>query len=102
MSAASAIALGIGTEEEEVTLADVVWRLKAIEDIVRPMQPMSDALAALEGTMRDQGQPQATLNIALTRVECQVQDPGCDPQLHRRLGVEEENASQRRFHSNRP
>ncbi|KAG8083632.1 hypothetical protein GUJ93_ZPchr0016g2528 [Zizania palustris] len=65
--------VGSGSDEG-VTLADVVQRLKAIEDIVRPLQPIPDALNALEDTVRDQEQQQAALNLALTRMEKQILD----------------------------
>ncbi|KAG8051835.1 hypothetical protein GUJ93_ZPchr0001g29344 [Zizania palustris] len=69
------LASGVGSSSDEVvTLADVVQRLKAIEDIVRPLQPIADALNALEDTVRDQGQQQVALNLALTRMEKQILD----------------------------
>ncbi|KAG8047953.1 hypothetical protein GUJ93_ZPchr0008g11704 [Zizania palustris] len=71
MSLASGVRSG---SDEGVTLADVVQRLKAIEDIVRPLQPIPDALNALEDTVRDQGQQQVALNLALTRMEKQILD----------------------------
>jgi hypothetical protein len=81
MRAASAAAPGTGNEDEQVTLIDIVQRLKAIEDIVHLMQLVPEAVATLEGTMRDMGQQQAALVIALTCVECQVQDPSRGPPL---------------------
>jgi hypothetical protein len=42
MSATSTITAETGAEEE-VTLANVVQQLKAIEEIIRPMQPVHDA-----------------------------------------------------------
>ncbi|KAG8048615.1 hypothetical protein GUJ93_ZPchr0009g1322 [Zizania palustris] len=69
------LASGVGSGSDEgVTLADVVQRLKAIEDIVRPLQPIPDTLNALEDTVRDQGQQQVALNLVLTRMEKQILD----------------------------
>jgi hypothetical protein len=88
MSQASAVAGGTGVGEEEVTLTNVVRHLKAIEDIVWPMQPVPDALAAFEDTVREQGQQQIALNLTLTRVEQQLQEPARGPR--RRAGTDDE------------
>jgi hypothetical protein len=45
-----------GKETEEVTLADVVHRLTAIEEIVRPLQLVNDQLTAIEATVAEQEQ----------------------------------------------
>ncbi|KAG8065867.1 hypothetical protein GUJ93_ZPchr0004g38649 [Zizania palustris] len=71
MSLASGVESG---SDEGVTLADVVQRLKAIEDIVRPLQPIPNALNALEDTVRDQGQQQVALDLPLTHMEKQILD----------------------------
>jgi hypothetical protein len=49
-------------------LVDVVRRLAAIEDIVRPLQPMADQFPTLQ-RMTEQEQHQVILNIAVTQVE---------------------------------
>jgi hypothetical protein len=55
-----------GTEREN-TLVDMVWCFAAIEELVRPLQPLKDQLAALEIKVVEQGhQP---LNIALMHVK---------------------------------
>jgi hypothetical protein len=72
MSASSAIGGGTGTSNDGVTLGNVVHRLQAIEEIVRPMQLVPEAVVTLETTVRDQGQQQVTLNLALQRVKQQV------------------------------
>jgi hypothetical protein len=43
--------VGLGKDDEEVTLADVVRCLVAIEEIVRPMQPVPDNIVAIELTV---------------------------------------------------
>jgi hypothetical protein len=53
MSSASATGFGKGSEGEDVTMADVLRHLQANEDIVCPMQPLPDALAALEATVHE-------------------------------------------------
>ncbi|KAG8080707.1 hypothetical protein GUJ93_ZPchr0007g3291 [Zizania palustris] len=69
------LASGVGSGSDEgVTLADVVERLKAIEDIVMPLQPIPDALNTLDDTVRDQRQQQVALNLALTRMQKQILD----------------------------
>jgi hypothetical protein len=45
-----------GKETEEVTLADVVHRLAAIEEIVWPLQLVNDQLTAIEATVAEQEQ----------------------------------------------
>jgi hypothetical protein len=47
----SVVSSGLGQDDDVVTLVDIAWRLKAIEDIVRPMQPVLDTLVALEDIM---------------------------------------------------
>jgi hypothetical protein len=66
---------GSGTDKE-VTLKDVITRLAAIEDIVRPLQPLHDQVTTLQATVADQQQQQAAFNIALTRIETTVHDRG--------------------------
>jgi hypothetical protein len=71
MNTASAIVSSLGKDDEAVTLANIVGRLKAIEDIVWPMQPVPKALTTLEDTAHKQGQQQIALNLALTHFERQ-------------------------------
>jgi hypothetical protein len=66
---------GAGKGNEEVTLVDIARRLKTIEEIVHPIELVPDVIVTLEGTVHDQGQQQATLNIPLTCIECQIQEP---------------------------
>jgi hypothetical protein len=46
---------GSGTDKE-VTLKDVITHLAAIEDIVRPLQPLHDQVTTLQATIADQQQ----------------------------------------------
>jgi hypothetical protein len=81
MSTTSVAGSGSGKDsEKDVTLADVVRRLAAIEAIMWPLQPLADQFPALHTRVAKQEQQQAALNIALTRVETVVHD-------HNRLGV---------------
>jgi hypothetical protein len=66
---------GSGTDKE-VYLKDVVARLAATEEIVRPLQLLPDQFTTLQTTVADQQQQQAAFNIALTRVENTVWDRG--------------------------
>jgi hypothetical protein len=91
MSASFAVGSGTGKANEEVTLVDIVRRFSAIEEIIRPMQLVSYAVATLEGTVRNQGQQQVALNIALTRVEHQLQDPSRGFQGRRRAAADDED-----------
>jgi hypothetical protein len=91
MSASFAVGSGVGKDNEEVTLVDIARRLSAIEEIVQPMQLVPNAVATLEGTVRDQGQQQAALNIALTRVERQLQDLGRGFQGRHRAVADDED-----------
>jgi hypothetical protein len=59
MSSTSVV--GTGSEDKEVTLKDVVMRLAAIEEIVRPLQPLRKQVTLLTATVIEQGQQQIAL-----------------------------------------
>jgi hypothetical protein len=92
-SAMSKSTASSGTDKE-VTLKDDVTRLAAIEDIVRPLQPLHDQVTALQATVADQQQQQATLNIALTCVETTVRNRGLGAGMSRRHAAGEEDDDQ--------
>lgn len=52
-----------------VTVADLAKRFATMEDLLRPLQPLMNKVAALEQMVKDQGNQQAALNLALTHVE---------------------------------
>jgi hypothetical protein len=58
-----------GEKEQPVTLADVVHRLAAIEEIVWLLQPVKDPLTAIEAMLVKQGQQQQALDLTLDCVE---------------------------------
>jgi hypothetical protein len=59
MSSTFAIGVRTGTTDDEVTLSDIIRCLKAIEDIVWPMQLFPDPLTTVETTVREEGQQQS-------------------------------------------
>jgi hypothetical protein len=60
MSLASAVGDGTGIAakegEKELTMTDVARQLQAIEDMMQPLVPMRDQVAAIETTLAEQGQ----------------------------------------------
>jgi hypothetical protein len=89
MSSGSAVGDGAGTKtkerEKELTIADVARRLQAIEDMMRPLVPLRNQVAAIETTITEQGQQQQLMNAGLLRAEralC-VQENGQPPNGHR-------------------
>jgi hypothetical protein len=61
---------------KEATLDDVVNRIAAMEETVRPLVPLADQFAHLETTVTDQGRDQTALHVALTRIEAVIRDLG--------------------------
>jgi hypothetical protein len=59
MSSTFAIGVRTGTADDEVTLSDIIQRLKVVEDIVWPMQLVPDPLTTVETTVREEGQQQS-------------------------------------------
>jgi hypothetical protein len=41
--------------EKELTMVDIAKRLQAIEDMVRPLVPLRDQVAAIKTTITEQG-----------------------------------------------
>jgi hypothetical protein len=66
-------------------MADVVRRLQAIEDMMRPLVPLRDQMAAIETTIAEQGQQQQLMNTGLLRIEhaLHTQKNGRPPNGHR-------------------
>ncbi|KAG8077129.1 hypothetical protein GUJ93_ZPchr0006g41988 [Zizania palustris] len=86
MSSVSAVGDGSGSaakeKEQELTMGDVARRLQAIEDMIRPLIPLHDQVAALEVSLTAQGQQQQLLNDGLLRAEHALQQ-GRPPTGHR-------------------
>jgi hypothetical protein len=82
MSFGSAVGDGAGTTakegEKELTMADIAKQLQAIEDMMRPLVPLRDQVAAIETTIAEQDQQQQLMNAGLLRVE-RAQENGRPP-----------------------
>jgi hypothetical protein len=82
MSFGSAVGDGAGTiakeGEKELTMADIAKQLQAIEDMMRPLVPLRDQVAAIETTIAEQDQHQQLMNADLLRVE-RAQENGRPP-----------------------
>jgi hypothetical protein len=82
MSFGSAVGDGAGTTakegEKELTVADIAKQLQAIEDMMRPLVPLRDQVAAIETTIAEQDQQQQLMNAGLLRVE-RAQENGRPP-----------------------
>jgi hypothetical protein len=97
MSLAYAVGGGSGIApkeaEKELTIADVASRLQAIEDMMPPLVPLCDQVAAIEATHVEQDQQQQLMNVGLLRVECTLhnQDNGCPLNGRHRKGDDEED-----------
>jgi hypothetical protein len=59
-------------------MADVVRRLHAIKDMMRPLVPLRDQVAAIETTIAEQGQQQQLMNAGLLFIE-RAQENGQPP-----------------------
>jgi hypothetical protein len=57
MSVASGVGNGSGGEvrDQEITVAEMINRLKAIETMMHLLVPLQDQLAAIETTLTEQG-----------------------------------------------
>jgi hypothetical protein len=82
MSSGSAVGDGTGTAakegQKELTMADVARRLQAIEDMMRPLVPLRDQVAAIKTTIVEQGQQQQLMNPGLLYAE-RAQENGQPP-----------------------
>jgi hypothetical protein len=82
MSFGSAVGDGAGTTakegEKELTMADIAKQLQVIEDMMRPLVPLRDQVAAIETTIAEQDQQQQLMNAGLLRVE-RAQENGRPP-----------------------
>jgi hypothetical protein len=82
MSFGSAVGDGAGTTakegEKELTMADIAKQLQVIEDMMRPLVPLRDQVAAIETTIAEQDQHQQLMNADLLRVE-RAQENGRPP-----------------------
>jgi hypothetical protein len=82
MSFGSAVGDGAGTTakegEKELTMADIAKQLQAIEDMMRPLVPLRDQVAAIETTIAEHDQQQQLMNAGLLRVE-RAQENGHPP-----------------------
>jgi hypothetical protein len=60
---------GSGSEEKEVSMSEVLNRLKAIEEMMDPIVPQKDHVTALMTVVTEQVQQQQLLSAGLLRVE---------------------------------
>jgi hypothetical protein len=60
---------GSGSEEKEVSMSEVLSRLKSIEETMRSIIPLKDQVTALETAITEQGQQLQLLSTSLLRVE---------------------------------
>jgi hypothetical protein len=81
-------------KEQEITKAEVVNHLKAIETMMHPLVPLKDQLIAIETTLVEQGQQQQLLSMGLLHVEWN-QGPGCSPPNGRRHPGDDEEDDDR-------
>jgi hypothetical protein len=97
MCSASAVGGGLGTEakevEKELTMAEFTSWLHAIEDMMRPLVPLHDQVAAIEATLMEQGQQQQLMNTGLIHAERALrnQDNGRTPNGRRHQGDDDKN-----------
>jgi hypothetical protein len=56
MSTNSATATASENDEAEVSMSELLSRLKSIEDMMRPFVPLKDQVTALETAFTDHGQ----------------------------------------------
>jgi hypothetical protein len=72
MSFGSAVGDGVGTAAKEgekgLTMADIAKQLQVIEDMMRPLVPLRNQVAAIETTIAEQDQQQQLMNAGLLRV----------------------------------
>lgn len=73
---------------DAVTTADLAKRMATIEELLRPLQLITDKFHSLEKTVADQGNQQAALNLALSYVEASL--PGYLPDNDRRAEFEKD------------
>jgi hypothetical protein len=98
MSVNSSVGGGSGKEgkKKEATLDDVVSRIAAMEEMVRPLVPLADQFTHLETMVMDQGRDQTALHAALTRIEvavCNLDRAQSNQQGRRRgLGVDNDES----------
>lgn len=74
-SAANA-ATGLRVDDRELTMAEVTTRIKAIEDMMHPLIPLVDQVAALAIAIAQQTEQQRLTNTGLLRLE-RNQGRGC-------------------------
>jgi hypothetical protein len=94
MNSSSAVGDGAETAvkevEKELTMANVARRLQVIEDMMRPLVPLRDQVAAIETTITEQGQQQQLMNASLLRAE-RAQENGRPPSGRRCHDDEEDD-----------
>jgi hypothetical protein len=56
MSTSPATATGSGSDEAEVSMPELLSRLKSIEDMMRPFVPLKDQVTALKTAFIEHGQ----------------------------------------------
>jgi hypothetical protein len=76
MSTNSAIATGLGNDDAEVSMSEVPSRLKSIEEMMHPLDPLKDQVTMLETTFTEHGQQQQMLSVGLLEVEREQRNQG--------------------------
>jgi hypothetical protein len=87
MSTNSAIAIGSGHNEPEVSMSEVLNRLKSIEEMMHPLIPLNDQVVAFETAFTKHNQQQQLLSVGLLWVEREQRNQGGPrtPNNHRRI-----------------
>jgi hypothetical protein len=76
MSTNSAIMTGSGNDHADVSMSEVLNRLKSIEDMMHPLVPLKDQVTVLKTAFTEHGQQQQMLSTGLLQVECEECNQG--------------------------